>query len=135
MPTKTDRTTAATSVIDLTACPMVMDELRLGPGLPEAGPLIVNPATGRPYTEDAWLEVWNAAAKAAELPPELWNRDLRASGVTEGREADVPTDDIRKVVGHSARSETTAKVYDRAALEAQRRFSKARTERRKKTGA
>ncbi|UGV25386.1 hypothetical protein E0H22_06650 [Rhodopseudomonas boonkerdii] len=45
------------------------------------------------------------------------------------------TDDIKKVVGHSARSETTAKVYDRAALEVQRRFSKARTERRKKTGA
>ncbi len=135
MPTKTDRTTAATSVIDLTACPMVMDELRLGPGLPETGPLIVNPDTGRPYTEDAWLDVWDEAAKQAGLPADLWNRDLRASGVTEGREADVPTDDIKKVVGHSARSETTSKVYDRAALEAQRRFSKARTERRKKTGA
>lgn len=134
-PSKTAKTTGAEIVIDLRCCPMVMEEIALGPGLPETGPLIVNANTGLPYSEDARLELWRKVSKDAELPPGTWNRDLRASGVTEGRDADVKTDDIKKVVGHSERSQTTAKVYDRGALEAHRRFAAARAERRQKPGA
>jgi hypothetical protein len=35
-------------------------------------------------------------------------------------------DDVKKLMGHTARSETTAKVYDRAKLEAHRRIATAR---------
>jgi hypothetical protein len=54
-----------------------------------------------------------------------WNRDLRAAGVTEGREA-AANDDLAKVAEHTGKR-TTAKVYDRAHLAAHRRVAQART--------
>ena len=65
---------------------------------------------------------WNKDRKAAGIPQDVWARDLRASGVTEGRAHGAATDDAAKVAGHS-KKDTTAQVYDRAALEAQRRFA------------
>jgi len=52
--------------------------------------------------------------------------DLRASGTTEARDAAAPIDDVKKMIGHTARSETTEKVYDRAKLAANRRIAAAR---------
>jgi len=57
---------------------------------------------------------------------------MRAAGVTEGRQAGAPTDDLAKQVGH-ANKRTTAKFYDREQLEAARRVSQARTTHRGKT--
>lgn len=51
---------------------------------------------------------------------------LRPSGTTEARAANATHDDVKKLMGHSARSETSSKVYDRARLEAQRRIAQAR---------
>ena len=48
-PTKTETTTAPEIVIDLAACPMVMEELQGVPQSARNGPLIVNPEKGRPY--------------------------------------------------------------------------------------
>ena len=55
----------------------------------------------------------------------MWNRDLRAGGVTEGGKSGASKDDRRKVAGH-AREETT-EIYDRDQLEAHRRVMKSRT--------
>jgi integrase len=71
-------------------------------------------------------------AKAAGIAPNVWNRDLRASGSTEARAADARTDDLQKLMGHAPGSKVTGKVYDRAALEAQRRIAKARNAHREK---
>ena len=47
-----------------------------------------------------------------------------------GREADAKTDDLKKLVGHTAGSKTTAHVYDRDRIEAHRRIAKARKAKR-----
>lgn len=131
-PTKTDKTTAQEVVIDLRVCPMVMEEIERVPPEIRHGPLIVHPMTGFPYSDTKFNAVWRAAAKAAGIPRDVWNRDLRASGSTEARDAAARTDDLQKLMGHKPGSKVTAKVYDRAALEAHRRIAQARNLHREK---
>jgi hypothetical protein len=88
--------------------------------------VIIRTRGGLPYSEDTFQEVWRDVRKAAGIPKEIWSRDLRASGSTEARAAGAPIDDVKKLMGHTAHSETTAKVYDRAKLEAHRRIAAAR---------
>jgi integrase len=58
---------------------------------------------------------------------------MRAAGVTEGREAGSPTDDLAKLAGH-ANKRTTARVYDRDRLQAARRVALARAAHRDTNG-
>ena len=90
------------------------------------GPLILNIKTGMPYTRRRFEDVWVQVRKAAGIPSDVWNRDLRASGSTEARAGNATIDDVKKLMGHTARSQTTGRVYDRAKLEAQRRIAAAR---------
>ncbi|MEN6535670.1 MAG: integrase [Bryobacteraceae bacterium] len=129
-PTKTAFTSGAEVAIDLSVCPMVMEDLEEIPAEQRTGPMIKDPKTGRPYTKDRFSRVWRAARKAAGIPTDVWNRDLRAGGTTEAREADAKTDDLKKLVGHTAGSKMTADVYDRARLEAHRRVASARKTKR-----
>ena len=129
-PTKTAFTSGAEVAIDLSVCPMVMEDLDAIPLEQRTGPMVLDPKTGRPYTKDRFSKAWRAAAKAAGIPPDVWNRDLRAGGTTEAREGDAKTDDLKKLVGHTAGSKMTADVYDRDKLEAHRRIAKARKTRR-----
>jgi integrase len=89
------------------------------------GPLIVNPRTGLPYRQGYFRHLWRRCATQAGISRAIWNRDLRAGGITEGRQANAPTDDLAKQAGH-ANKRTTARVYDRDTLEAARRVAKAR---------
>jgi hypothetical protein len=125
-PTKTEDTTAPEIVVDLRACPMVMEELEFIASEARKGPLIPDLSTGRPYTEDRFSEIWRAAAKAAGISPKVWNRDLRKSGSTEARAAGAPIDDLKKLMGHAPETPVTADVYDMANLEAHRRIAAAR---------
>lgn len=129
-PTKTAFTSGAEVAIDLSVCPMVMEDLEAIPIGLRVGPMVVAPKTSRPYTKHRFGQVWRAAAKMAGIPADIWNRDLRAGGTTEAREADAKTDDLKKLVGHTAGSKMTAEVYDRAKLEAHRRIAKARKTKR-----
>jgi hypothetical protein len=131
-PTKTETTTGREVVIDFRACPMVMEELQAIPQEARIGPLIVNPKTGAPYTNEDFRDLWRGVAEAAGIPPSVWNRDLRKSGSTEARAAGAPIDDLKKMMGHAAASRTTSKVYDRAHLEAHRRIAAARNSHRDK---
>lgn len=131
-PSKTERTTRQRVVADLRVCPMVMEELAKVPVEERTGPIITNPKTGRPYAGTIFNIVWRTARKAAKIDERVWNRDLRASGSTEARAAGAQTDDVGKLMGHKPGSKVTAKVYDRAALEAHRRIAKARKDYREK---
>jgi hypothetical protein len=131
-PTKTENTTAPEIVIDLQACPMVMEELRDVPQAARSGPLIVDRKNGRPYSQDRFDEVWRAVAKAAGIPRQVWNRDLRKSGSTEARRSGAHIDDLKKLMGHTAETPVTADVYDLANLEAHRRIAEARRSHRDK---
>jgi hypothetical protein len=131
-PTKTETTTAPEIVIDLRACPMVMEEIQNIPPAARKGPLVVDPDRGVPYSADRLAELWREIAKDAGIPAKVWNRDLRKSGSTEARAAAARTDDLQKLMGHAEGSPVTAKVYDQAALEAHRRVAEARRAHREK---
>jgi hypothetical protein len=108
-PAKTRFTSGATVTLDLRVLPMVVEELAKVPAEARRGPLIVNPRTGLPYRNWYFGEVWRRVRKITGIRKEVWNRDMRAAGVTEGRQAGAPTDDLAKQAGH-ANKRTTAKV-------------------------
>jgi integrase len=132
-PSKTDGTTGAEVVYPLAQAPMVMEELAHWPVEKRVGPIIVSEETGLPYQTRIFTQRWSADRRLAKLPSNLWARDLRASGITEGRSHGVSTDDAGKVAGHSSKA-TTAKVYDRAVMEAADRFATARAKGRERNG-
>jgi hypothetical protein len=49
---------------------------------------------------------------ADSIPSKVWNRGLRAGGVTEGGQAGATIEDRAKLAGHS-NPKITAEVYDR----------------------
>ncbi len=124
-PTKTEKTTAKRTHIDLKLCPMVVDELALIPPESRTGPLIINENTGFPYGEVAFQRAWRMVRDRAGLSPKLWNRDIRAGGITEGGEAGASSDDRAKLAGHSSRNMTRS-VYDRDVLAGSNRVAMAR---------
>lgn len=128
-PTKTEDTSEARVTIDLKECPMVMEELAAIPPELRTGPLIVFEKTGLPYRHWMFRESWRRDATKAGIPAEVWNRDLRAGGNTEGQKAGAAVADRRKVTGHT-NERTTADVYDRDVLEAHRRVARARVKHR-----
>jgi len=124
-PAKTQFTSGAKVTLDLHMLPMVVEELAKVPEEARRGPLIVNPRTGLPYRNWYFGKIWRQVRNITGIRKEVWNRDLRAAAVTEGRQAGSPTDDLAKTAGH-ANKRTTAKVYDRDRLEAARRVAQAR---------
>jgi hypothetical protein len=131
-PTKTEDTTEITVSFDLSVCPMVCEELAKIPQEKRTGPLIVHPETGLPYVRQSWRNAWAADFKAAGLPVGMWNRDLRAGGITEGGNAGASKDDRRKLAGHA--KERTTELYDREQVEAHRRVMQFRTQFRERNG-
>jgi len=131
-PTKTEDTTDVTVSFDLSVCPMVCEELAKTPVEQRVGPLIVNPSTRLPYIRQSWRNAWSEDFKAAKLPQGMWNRDLRAGGITEGGKAGASKDDRRKLAGHS--KEETTEIYDRDQVEAHRRVMQARKQFREQNG-
>jgi integrase len=128
-PRKTLATSKATVILDLKLMPLVMREIDRVPPERRKGPMVIAETTGAPWTPNAYGDAFRRCAKIAGLPDGMWSRDLRAGGVTEARRAGVATEDIAKVAGHSTAT-TTAKIYDRAELEASRRVSHGRNKRR-----
>lgn len=130
MPSKTDEKTGKTISYPLAKAPMVMEELAHWPAAKRKGPIVVSETTGRPYLDRVFDKGWADDRKAANIAENIWARDLRASGITEGRASAASIDDAAKVAGHST-TKTTATVYDRATLEAAERFAEARVQGRK----
>jgi hypothetical protein len=123
-PAKTQFTSGATVMLDLSMMPMVVEELAKVPVEARRGPLIVNPRTSLPYRNWYFGEVWRRVRKITGIRREVWNRDMRAAGVTEAREGAAHPADVAKTAGDTER--TTSKVYDRARLAAARRVAQAR---------
>lgn len=136
VPSKTSAKTGLAVTFPLKKAPMVMEELVHWPeqradGGKRSGPVVVYEGTCMPYSGNYFGEFWRADRGAAGISNKIWARDLRASGISEGRAAAVATDDVAKVAGHSS-TKTTSQIYDRAALEAAERFADARTAKRGK---
>ncbi len=124
-PSKTENTSETKVAFGLTECPMVMAELATIPDEKRKGPLIIDERTDLPYRYDVWGAGWRRDRKAADISPQVWNRDLRAGGLTEGDLAGSNPDDRSKIAGHANRR-ITARVYERNTLEAHRRQATAR---------
>lgn len=129
VPSKTSAKTGLAVTFPLASAPMVVEELTHWPAEKRHGPVIVNESTGRPYNSNYFGEFWRVDREAAGIPENVWARDLRASGITEGRAAGTATDDVAKVAGHAS-TKTTSAIYDRATLEAAERFADARSKKR-----
>jgi hypothetical protein len=130
-PTKTEKRSNARVVIDLKLCPMVMGEIAAIPAESRSGPLVRDTAKGLPFKHHAWQRLWRRVTAATGLSSELWNRDLRAGGITEAEDSGTRVEDRAKVAGHS-NPKTTAEVYDRGVLEAHRRVARSRLAHRAK---
>jgi hypothetical protein len=105
-PTKTEDTTEVEITYDLSVCPMVMEELALIGEAKRTGPLVLNPSTGLPYRPDAFHDGWRKDYALAGIPKEVWNRDARAGGITEGKLSGASRDDQRRLAGHSKEEQT-----------------------------
>lgn len=132
VPSKTSAKTGLAVTFPLTRAPMVMEELEHWAADKRTGPVIVCEGTGQPYSGNYFGEFWRQDRESAGIDAKVWARDLRASGISEGRAAGAATDDAAKVAGHAG-TRTTASVYDRATLEAAERFAEARVRRRNAT--
>ena len=131
-PSKTDGTSGRTVSYSLDKAPMVMEELAHWPSALRRGPMIVAEGTGLPWREARFADGWRRDRKAAGIDASVWARDLRASGISEGRAAAASTDDARQVAGHTTTRSTDR--YDRAVLEAADRFADARIRGRERSG-
>ncbi len=121
VPSKTINTTNKEINFDLSLCPMVMQELAKIPVEARVGPLVKHGK--RPYAGHKTRSVWREIAKEIGLSG-MWNRDIRAGGITEARKAGADLDDVSKVAGHSGKA-ITARVYDRNdSVESHRRVRK-----------
>ncbi|MBO9194384.1 hypothetical protein J5277_09725 [Rhizobium sp. 16-449-1b] len=129
IPSKTRFTTEKRVFYPLSDAPMVLEELKHWPVEKRSGPVIVLESTGLPYHATTMTMAWNLDKKNAGITTKVWARDLRASGITEGRASAVAADDVAKVAGHSSR-EMVEEIYDRTTIEAAERFAKGRKERR-----
>lgn len=123
-PTKTAQTTGVKQEYDLTLAPLVLREIARISADRRSGPMIVNEATGRPYANDKFSEVFRLVRKDAGIPISIWSRDMRAGAVTEGNRAGARLEDVSRVAGHV--DQGTTKIYDRDTIEAARRLAEAR---------
>jgi hypothetical protein len=125
-PSKTENSTGARALHDLKTAPMVLEELAKIAPEARCGPLIISPRLRLPYRHEVFRRVWVRCTELAGLSRATWNRDLRAGGVTEARQANASMDDVARTATHASKR-TTATVYDRDTLEAARRVAQART--------
>jgi integrase len=115
---------------DLNEYQLVRAELDRLPSMPDIGPIIIDHKTGRPFKYSEFARRWRNIARLAGIPDDVWNRDSRAGGVTEARDAGADKDDVREGAGH-AQAQTTD-IYVRNKIEQTRRVARARAALRKK---
>jgi hypothetical protein len=118
-----------TEKYDLTAHPMVMEELAAMRPLPASGPMLINERTGRPWHRGRFNVEWRKIARACGIPDEVQNRDSRAGAATEAELAGAPTDKVQRLLGHSL-PETT-EGYQRGGMAIRSQIAHMRAETRK----
>lgn len=79
------------------------------------GPMIKFESTGLPYRYRHFSRQWRKIANEVGVPSNVWNRDSRAGGVTEGSDAGADLEHLRHHANHK-NSQTTQR-YNRNTLE------------------
>ena len=113
----------------LASCHLVQLCLAKISPLPTAGPIAAR-SDGRPWVDRrSFAKAWREIATAAGVPSDVWNRDNRASGITEASEAGAADDDIARNAAHADKA-ITRRVYKRLGHEASVRINERRARHR-----
>jgi hypothetical protein len=126
---RTGKTTSKVN-IDLNDYPLIVAELDRLPTMPRIGPVLIDSKTGEPFKRRAFAGRWREIARAAGIPDDVWNRDSRAGGVTEGGDAGADIEDLRQHAGHA--DTRTTQRYNRRTLAKTKRVARLRVEHRNK---
>lgn len=122
--------TGAEGQWDLTEHPLVMKALAAYPPEDRIGPMVVSELTGLPYDRHDYAHEWRPFADAADVPRDVWNRDSRAGGITEGWDADATEKDLQRTATHTDPAMT--RRYARNSLASSSRVARLRVEYRKR---
>lgn len=88
--------------VDLKQSPMVMEEFALLEEIPDGDePVIINEATGMPWTASEYRRKWRIVARYAGVPDNVFNMDSRSGAISEAFEAGVTPERIQKTATHS----------------------------------
>lgn len=127
--------------VDLTAAPMVMEELRFIASLPDGatlrrdhlpakGPIVVDEVNGLPWTNSEFRRYWRKVAKAAGVPDHVRNMDSRAGAISEATDAGAELEHVRHAATHSDIAMTQR--YSRGAQDKVAKVMKMRADHRAK---
>ncbi len=132
---KTTTKTGAAAAVDFREYPLALAELQRVLLEKRIGPVIIDSRTGQPFRSNtAYSRRWRVLASAVGIPDDVWNRDSRAGGVTEGSDAGADLEQLRHHASHSSTA-TTAR-YSRQTLTKTRTVARLRmAHRQAKTGA
>jgi len=122
--------TGQQAVHDVKAYPFLLSLLQSVPLEQRIGPIVINEATGLPWKRRDFAKKWRVYAKACGVPANVWNRDSRAGGVTEGSDAGADIEHLRQHANH-ADLRTTGR-YNRKTIEKTRQVAHLRVANRDK---
>lgn len=88
------------------------------------GPIIKSEGTGLPYRHRYFSKTWRALATEVGIPNNVWNRDSRAGGVTEGSDSGADLEHLRHHANH--KNGQTTQRYNRGTIEKTRQVAKLR---------
>lgn len=115
---------------DTMAYPYLREMLNLIPLSKRIGPIIIDESSGLPYRQRNFISIWRKIANECGIPKDVWNRDSRAGGVTEGSDAGANIEHLRHHANHSNIA-TTIK-YDRKTVSKTREVAELRIAHRAK---
>lgn len=111
----TSKVEGVTAEHDTHQYPFLRRIIELVPLEKRMGPMIKSEATGLPYRQRYFSDVWRECADAAGVPKSVWNRDSRAGGITEGGDAGADIELLRHHANHQ--NIATTQRYNRKTLE------------------
>ncbi|MEM1040863.1 MAG: site-specific integrase [Pseudomonadota bacterium] len=112
------------------ASPVLMRLIDMVPQEKRIGPMIICETTGRPYRYRHWAGTWRKIANAVGVPADVWNRDSRAGGITEGFDAGADLETMRQHASHTDAAMTSH--YNRLTVLKTEKVAKLRQAHRKK---
>lgn len=122
--TKITTKTGSEGQWDPALCPLIMKVLAAIPADQRMGPVIKDEDTGAPFLPWRYARLWRGIADAAGVPKNVWNRDSRSGGLTEGADAGASKEDLQRLATHS--SPQTTDRYIRKGMAASSRVAKLR---------
>lgn len=116
--------TGQNAVHDTNAYPFLRKYLDMISAEKRIGPVIVSEVTGLPYKERQFARTWRKIAQEVGIPDNVWNRDSRAGGVTEGSDAGADIEHLRHHANHKNIQTTTR--YNRKTIDKTRNVAELR---------